>query len=148
MCRIQQRGKLCPPFFFSPCFRAYFLCIALDLGTKIHTHALRENVEPTIVEIRCDRHRFASKSETNLVFICLSLFYVFNHLYFDRRKFRLRVASCFVYYINETNYDVFPRFSKILRILSEGCTRTFPTLFLTCPRKIRRCFDCRRTPLI
>ena len=39
-------------------------------------HALQENFEPTILEIQCDRHRFASRSETNLGFICLFLFYL------------------------------------------------------------------------
>ena len=42
------------------------LCIALDLGSKKRTHALRENFEPTILEIRCDRRLFA-----NLGFIVL-----------------------------------------------------------------------------
>ena len=54
----------------------FHLCTTLDLDMRIHTHALQENFEPTILEIRCDWPHFGNRSETNLGFICLLLFYV------------------------------------------------------------------------
>ena len=57
-------------------FSCLVLCITLDLGTRVCTQTLQENIEPTILEVQCDRRRFSSKSETNLGFICLLLFYV------------------------------------------------------------------------
>lgn len=70
-------------------------------------HALQENFEPTIIDVWCDWHCFASGSETNLGFNCL-LFYVSvfpycvcpwiipvrNHLYSDRHEYRLHAVSC------------------------------------------------------
>ena len=76
-----MRDRACSLFFFLLCILLLcvfvsFLCIALDLGTRIHTHALRENFESTILVIQCGWHCFASRSETNLGFIWLLLFCV------------------------------------------------------------------------
>ena len=37
--------------------------MALDLDTRTRMHALRDNFEPVILQIRCDQHHFASKIE-------------------------------------------------------------------------------------
>ena len=63
-------------FFLFFVFSYLLLCIALDLGTRICTHALREHFEPTILRFGVIRRRFASGSETNFSFFCLLLFYV------------------------------------------------------------------------
>ena len=56
-------------FYYSLCFRVSFVQLAVcnlcDLGTRVRTHALRENFNPTILEIRCDRRRSACRSKTN-----------------------------------------------------------------------------------
>ena len=49
LCRIRQRIKVCPLFFFLSVFLYLLLCIALDLGKSMHTHALQENFEPPIL---------------------------------------------------------------------------------------------------
>ena len=60
--------------YFS-CFRVSFVhCIRS--GAILHTHTLEESFEPTKCEIGCDPHCFASRSETNLGFIYLLLFYL------------------------------------------------------------------------
>ena len=48
-CWIRNKLKICPPVSFFSVFSYLLLCIALDLGRSMHTHALQEHFEPTIL---------------------------------------------------------------------------------------------------
>ena len=76
---VRQRVKLCRLFFFFSVFSVFsylLLCIALDLGTRIRTHALRENFG-RVHDIwdSVSSATFCKQKQNKFEFYCLLLFY-------------------------------------------------------------------------